>query len=131
MRSGAILLRFIVVKKLFSRMKKDRRTENRPEAIPHGVERRGDAGTLPSDARSSDVRVSVQIPSGPLRGERESHDPRARAPLPIVERIGADTRFTGRGIVTAFLDSGFFAHADLTTPHSRIRGYYDLIHDKH
>jgi serine protease AprX len=58
------------------------------------------------------------------------HDPRSQAPLPIHERIGADPRFTGKGIVAAFLDSGFYAHPDLTTPHTRIHGYYDLINRK-
>src|SRR6185436_10353146 len=57
-------------------------------------------------------------------------DPRSQAPLPIAERGGADDRFTGKGVVAAFLDSGFYAHPDLTTPHSRIHAYYDLIHDK-
>src|SRR3954463_11461919 len=55
-------------------------------------------------------------------------DPRSQAPLPIADRVGADPRFTGRGVVAAFLDSGFYAHPDLTTPHSRIHAYYDLIH---
>lgn len=59
-----------------------------------------------------------------------SADPRTRAPLPISERIGADPRFTGRGVVAAFLDSGFYAHPDLTRPHSRIHAYEDLIHRK-
>jgi len=57
-------------------------------------------------------------------------DPRSQEPLPIAERIGADPRFTGRGVVTAFLDAGFFAHPDLTRPHSRIHAYEDLIHRK-
>jgi serine protease AprX len=57
-------------------------------------------------------------------------NPREHAPLPIAERIGADPRFTGRGVVAAFLDSGFYAHADLATPRSRIHAYYDLIHRK-
>jgi serine protease AprX len=57
-------------------------------------------------------------------------DPRTRAPLPIAERIGADARFTGKGIVAAFLDSGYFAHPDLTTPFSRIHDFHDLIHGK-
>lgn len=70
------------------------------------------------------------MPAAPLRGERESADPRARAPLPIVQRIGGDTRFTGKGIVSAFLDAGFFAHADLVTPHSRIHAYKDLLGGK-
>lgn len=50
--------------------------------------------------------------------------------LPILERVGGHPDFTGRGIVAAFIDSGFFAHADLTTPHSRIHGYQDLIGGK-
>ncbi|HYV44364.1 MAG TPA: S8 family serine peptidase [Myxococcaceae bacterium] len=57
-------------------------------------------------------------------------DPRSQAPLPIAERVGADDRFTGRGVVAAFLDSGFYAHPDLTTPHGRIHAYEDLIHNK-
>lgn len=54
-------------------------------------------------------------------------DPRALEPLPIHERVHGDSRFTGKGIVAAFLDSGFYAHPDLTTPHSRIHAYHDLI----
>lgn len=57
-----------------------------------------------------------------------SIDPRGQAPLSIAERVGADSRFTGKGVVAAFLDSGFYAHPDLTTPHTRIHAYYDLIH---
>ncbi|CAN5487558.1 hypothetical protein BH09MYX1_BH09MYX1_25300 [soil metagenome] len=48
-------------------------------------------------------------------------------PLPIVERLQADHQFTGRGVVAAFIDSGFFAHPDLMTPHSRIHAYHDLL----
>src|SRR4029450_224687 len=44
------------------------------------------------------------------------------APLPVAERVGADQRFTGRGVVAAFLDAGFYAHPDLTEPVNRIRG---------
>jgi serine protease AprX len=58
------------------------------------------------------------------------HDPRNREPLPIHERTGGHADFTGRGIVAAFLDSGFYAHPDLTTPHTRIHAYYDLIGGK-
>ncbi len=45
----------------------------------------------------------------------------------MAERLGADTRFTGKGVVAAFLDAGFYAHPDLTKPHSRIHAYVDLI----
>ena len=51
-------------------------------------------------------------------------------PLPIAERLGADDRFTGHGVVAAFLDAGFFAHPDLTTPFSRIHAYYDMLSGK-
>lgn len=47
--------------------------------------------------------------------------------LPIAERLDADTSTTGRGVTIAFLDSGFFAHPDLTTPRDRIVAYKDLF----
>lgn len=50
--------------------------------------------------------------------------------LAIAKRVVADDKHTGRGITCAFIDSGFYAHADLTTPFSRIHAYYDVIHDK-
>ena len=49
------------------------------------------------------------------------------APLPVAERVGADQRFTGRGVVAAFLDAGFYAHPDLTEPVNRIRDYVNLV----
>jgi serine protease AprX len=61
--------------------------------------------------------------------ESASIDPRGQAPLSIAERVG-DSRYTGKGVVAAFLDSGFYAHPDLTTPYSRIHAYYDLINRK-
>jgi serine protease AprX len=41
-------------------------------------------------------------------------------------RLGADDRFTGRGVTIAFLDSGFFPHPDLTTPVNRILAYHNI-----
>jgi len=58
------------------------------------------------------------------------HDPRNHKPLPIAERVDADPRYTGRGIVAAFLDAGFYAHPDLMTPHTRIHAYHDLLSNK-
>lgn len=72
----------------------------------------------------------MSISESPAAEPSKAIDPRSHAPLPIAERIGADERFTGRGVVAAFLDSGFFAHPDLTVPHSRIHGYEDLIHNR-
>ena len=46
--------------------------------------------------------------------------------LPTGLRLGASTRFRGRGVTMAFLDAGFFAHPDLVTPRDRIREYVDV-----
>lgn len=42
-------------------------------------------------------------------------------------RLDADEHFTGKGVTIAFLDSGFYPHADLTTPENRIVAYRNLI----
>jgi serine protease AprX len=47
--------------------------------------------------------------------------------LPTWLRLGADERFTGRGVTIAFLDSGFYNHPDLTTPQSRILAYHNIV----
>ncbi|MBV8856502.1 MAG: S8 family serine peptidase [Acidobacteria bacterium] len=49
-----------------------------------------------------------------------------RQVLPTWLRLGAHEHFTGRGITIAFLDSGFYPHPDLTTPHSRILAYHNI-----
>jgi len=47
--------------------------------------------------------------------------------LPTPLRMGADERFTGRGVTIAFLDSGFYAHPDLTKPTNRIVAYKSIF----
>ncbi len=47
--------------------------------------------------------------------------------LPTPLRMDADERFTGRGVTIAFLDSGFYAHRDLTTPTNRILAYHSIF----
>lgn len=47
--------------------------------------------------------------------------------LPTPIRMDADERFAGRGITIAFLDSGFYAHPDLTTPENRICAYHSIF----
>ena len=47
--------------------------------------------------------------------------------LPVPVRMDADERFTGRGITIAFLDSGFYAHKDLTEPVNRIVAYHSIF----
>jgi serine protease AprX len=41
--------------------------------------------------------------------------------------MDADKRFRGRGITIAFLDSGFYAHTDLTEPTNRIIAYHSIF----
>lgn len=47
--------------------------------------------------------------------------------LPVPLRMDADERFTGRGVTIAFLDSGFYAHKDLTEPVNRIVAYHSIF----
>jgi serine protease AprX len=53
--------------------------------------------------------------------------------LPTPLRMNADERFTGKGVAIAFLDSGFYAHDDLTKPDNRIVAYhsiFDVVDDR-
>ncbi len=47
--------------------------------------------------------------------------------LPTPLRLGADEHFTGHGVTIAFLDSGFYAHPDLTRPIDRIVAYHSIF----
>src|SRR6266540_2519397 len=47
--------------------------------------------------------------------------------LPTPLRMDADERFTGRAVTIAFLDSGFYAHDDLTKPENRIVAYRNIF----
>jgi len=47
--------------------------------------------------------------------------------LPTPMRMSADERFTGRDVTIAFLDSGFYAHPDLTQPVNRILAYHSIF----
>jgi serine protease AprX len=47
--------------------------------------------------------------------------------LPTWIRLGAHEHITGRGVTIAFIDSGFYPHPDLTTPHSRILAYHNVV----
>jgi serine protease AprX len=46
--------------------------------------------------------------------------------LPTPVRLFAAEAYRGRGVTIAFLDAGFFAHADLVTPEDRILRYVDI-----
>jgi serine protease AprX len=47
--------------------------------------------------------------------------------LPVPVRMDADELYTGRGVTIAFLDSGFYAHKDLTEPVNRILAYQNIF----
>src|ERR1041384_6492913 len=49
--------------------------------------------------------------------------------LPVPVRMDADETYTGRDITIAFLDSGFYAHKDLTEPVNRIVAYHSIFSD--
>src|ERR1051325_9395910 len=66
-------------------------------------------------------RAQRQIDSHPAVFEQHAFA------LPTPLRMDADERFTGRGVTIAFLDSGFYAHADLTEPTNRIVAYHSIF----
>jgi serine protease AprX len=66
-------------------------------------------------------RAKAQIDSHHFVFEQTDHV------LPTPLRMNADERFTGRGVTIAFLDSGFYAHDDLTTPENRIVAYHSIF----
>ena len=47
--------------------------------------------------------------------------------LPTPLRVGADERYTGRGVTIALLDSGFYPHPDLVQPSNRILHYENIV----
>ena len=50
--------------------------------------------------------------------------------LPTPLRVGAVSELIGRGVTIAFLDSGFYAHPDLTEPVSRIKKYVNIVNPR-
>lgn len=61
-----------------------------------------------------------------MRPMAHAHAPLRSAVPATAARLAADDRRTGRGVVIAFLDSGFFPHPDLTAPVNRILAFHDL-----
>jgi serine protease AprX len=49
--------------------------------------------------------------------------------LPVPLRLHANPNFRGRGVVIAFVDSGFYPHPDLIRPRNRIRATVDATVD--
>ena len=69
-------------------------------------------------------RAKAQIDSHHIVFEQTDHV------LPTPLRMNADERFAGRGVTIAFLDSGFYAHDDLTKPENRIVAYHSIFDTK-
>jgi serine protease AprX len=53
---------------------------------------------------------------------KHSHAQNRFAVIPTAEKLNADLRFTGRGVAIAFLDSGFYPHADFA---ERVVAFHD------
>jgi serine protease AprX len=68
--------------------------------------------------RTDSLALELQLPY-PVY----SYDETALLPTPY--RVHAYPQFTGRGVVIAFLDSGFYPHPDLTEPYNRILAHID------
>jgi serine protease AprX len=101
--------------------------------LRHLLDRGGDDLVLadPGGAAWSEAEVLDVVQrhaSGLLLGEAATEPTFFDHPvvLPTPTRLGAHPRHTGRGVVIAFVDSGFYAHPDLLTPRDRIRAYVDL-----
>jgi serine protease AprX len=69
-------------------------------------------------------QASSALGGGALDGESAFQE--GHVVLPIPARMRAHPGYAGRGVVVAFIDSGFVAHPDLVRPRSRIVHYEDL-----
>src|SRR5436305_12641176 len=58
------------------------------------------------------------------------HNPNRFAVVPMAVRLNADPDYTGKSVTIAFLDSGFYPHADLQEPDDRILAYHDLAAER-
>ncbi len=96
-----------------------------PPDIPTLIKRNGGANAEPAQVCASCVelynRSRAQIASHKLVFEQTDHV------LPTPLRLNADERYTGKGVTIAFLDSGFYAHDDLTKPDNRIVAYHSIF----
>ena len=61
-----------------------------------------------------------------LSNHHHQHAPNRFAVIPTPFRLNANAEYSGRGVTVAFLDSGFYPHADLVTPETRILKYHDI-----
>ncbi len=78
-----------------------------------------DAVTATQQTRSAESIQHETLSPYPVYARDET------ALLPTPYRVHAYPQFTGRGVVMAFLDSGFYPHPDLTKPYNRILAHID------
>lgn len=78
-----------------------------------------DAVTATHQHRQADTIHQQVLSPFPVYSHHET------ALLATPYRVHAYPQFTGRGVVIAFLDSGFYPHPDLTRPYNRILAHID------
>jgi serine protease AprX len=91
--------------------------------ITANVSADGDLAQVCSDCVALFTRAQRQLDAHAAVFEQNSYV------LPTPLRLDADERFTGKGVTIAFLDSGFYAHPDLTTPENRILAYHSIFNE--
>lgn len=89
--------------------------------LPDGLAVTAESPQVCSSCAELFLRAKAQIDSHRVIFEQTDHV------LPTPLRLDADDRFTGRGVTMAFLDSGFYAHDDLTRPVNRIVAYKSIF----
>jgi len=57
------------------------------------------------------------------QNHNHNHAQNRFAVIPTIERLNADSRYTGLGVRIAFLDSGFYPHPDFA---SRVVAFHDV-----
>ena len=55
------------------------------------------------------------------------HAPNRFGVIPTPVRLNANSKYTGKGVTIAFLDSGFYPHPDLVSPSCRVIAYHDVV----
>ncbi len=97
--------------------------------LPEDLQKLIEANLTTQQAESQVCRTCVDIftrAQQQLKAHPNIYSDSDRA-LPTPLRMDADARFTGRNITIAFLDSGFYAHKDLTEPINRIVAYHSIF----
>src|SRR5262245_52443690 len=99
------------------------------ESLPVDLQNLIRANLTSADATAQICRSCLTLFSRALQNLKTNEHAFADAhqALPTPLRMDADERFTGKGVTIAFLDSGFYAHTDLTEPVNRIVAYHSIF----